>query len=208
MKLAILFLLAACAYSQSLAQSTLTANLQAGDTTAYLSSAFPFTPLVSTPAMIFIDSEAIGVTSASSGSGPVLTSGSVVITRGQMGTTAVAHNAGSIVYGGWATQFVSSDKTGACTGVVQYLNVTDQTWFTCTGGTWIATPTRQWANPGLLYSAAGRALPGCNLSNKGRQQVVSDATTPTWMGAYVSGGLITVGVICSYDGTNYTWLTR
>ena len=38
--------------------------------------------------------------------------------------------------------------------------------------------------------------------------VVSDATSPTYMGAYASGGGITGAVICSYNGTTYSWLTH
>lgn len=69
--------------------------------------------------------------------------------------------------------------------------------------------------PGILYSAAGTALPGTTGGNNacasnllGMTAVVSDATTPTYMGAYVSGGTITAAVICSYDGTSYSWLTH
>lgn len=59
----------------------------------------------------------------------------------------------------------------------------------------------------LLYSAAGTALPTCAVGNKGSIAIVSDATTPLYMTAYTSGGLITSQVICSYNGTTYSWLT-
>lgn len=62
--------------------------------------------------------------------------------------------------------------------------------------------------PGVIYSAAGTALPTCNSTSKGSTSVVSDATSPTYMGAYTSGGTITAQVICSYDGTTYSWLTH
>jgi hypothetical protein len=62
--------------------------------------------------------------------------------------------------------------------------------------------------PGTLYSAAGTALPTCAVGIKGQQQAVSDATSPTYMGAYASGGAITAAVICSYNGTTYAWLTH
>ena len=62
--------------------------------------------------------------------------------------------------------------------------------------------------PGLLYSAAGTALPTCAVGLKGQQATVSDATSPTYMGAYTSGGGITTAVICSYNGTTYSWLTH
>lgn len=69
------------------------------------------------------------------------------------------------------------------------------------GGSSISTPT-------LIYSAAGTALPTCSATFKGASAVVSDATTPTWHGAYTSGGAITSGVICSYNGSTYSWLIQ
>lgn len=62
--------------------------------------------------------------------------------------------------------------------------------------------------PGTIYSAAGTALPSCASGIKGERAVVSDATSPTYMGAYASGGAITAEVICSYNGTTYSWLTH
>lgn len=62
--------------------------------------------------------------------------------------------------------------------------------------------------PGILYSAAGTALPTCNSGERGATAVVSDATTPTYMGSYTSGGAVTAAVICSYNGTTYSWLTH
>lgn len=62
--------------------------------------------------------------------------------------------------------------------------------------------------PVTLYSAAGTALPACTAGIKGEQATVSDATAPTYMGAYTSGGAITAAVICSYNGTTYSWLTH
>jgi hypothetical protein len=62
--------------------------------------------------------------------------------------------------------------------------------------------------PPQLYSAAGTALPTCNSSSNGVQLEVSDATSPTYMGAYTSGGAITAAVICSYNGSAYSWLTH
>jgi hypothetical protein len=59
-----------------------------------------------------------------------------------------------------------------------------------------------------IYSAAGTALPTCASGIKGQMSVVSDATSPTYMGAYTSGGGITAAVICSYNGTTYNWLTH
>lgn len=58
-----------------------------------------------------------------------------------------------------------------------------------------------WA--GKLYSAAGSALPSCAAANKGQQLTVSDATSPTFLGTYTSGGAINSPVMC--NGTN--WVT-
>jgi hypothetical protein len=63
-------------------------------------------------------------------------------------------------------------------------------------------------SPTILYSAAGTPLPSCAVGIQGANSVVSDATAPTYMGAYTSGGGITAAVICSYDGTSYSWLTH
>jgi hypothetical protein len=62
--------------------------------------------------------------------------------------------------------------------------------------------------PRTFYSAAGTAVPGCNLGNKGLDLTVTDATSPTYMGAYTSGGAITAKAICSYNGSSYAWLTH
>jgi hypothetical protein len=57
--------------------------------------------------------------------------------------------------------------------------------------------------PGVIYSAAGTALPSCVTGLKGRTSVVSDATAPTYLGTYTSGGAIVAPVMC--NGTN--WVT-
>jgi hypothetical protein len=54
-----------------------------------------------------------------------------------------------------------------------------------------------------VYSAAGTPLPAASTALKGTRAMVSDATTPTFLGAYVSGGAVFAPVIC--DGTD--WLT-
>jgi hypothetical protein len=61
---------------------------------------------------------------------------------------------------------------------------------------------------GQLYSVAGVSLPTCNAALKGADYTVSDATSPTYMGAYAGSGQITAKVICSYNGTSYSWLTH
>ena len=67
-------------------------------------------------------------------------------------------------------------------------------------GSMYSTPTK-------LYSA-GTALPTCNAAMQGSSATVSDATSPTYMGSYTSGGTITAQVICSYNGSTYSWLTH
>lgn len=62
--------------------------------------------------------------------------------------------------------------------------------------------------PRILYSAAGTALPSCVVGIQGEQATVSDATAPTYMGAYASGGAITAAVVCSFNGTTFAWLTH
>lgn len=54
------------------------------------------------------------------------------------------------------------------------------------------------------YSAAGTPLPTCNASTNGAQVYVSDATAPTYHGAYASGGAVPAGVYC-INGTG--WVT-
>jgi hypothetical protein len=57
--------------------------------------------------------------------------------------------------------------------------------------------------PGVLYRAAGTALPSCVSGLKGSSAVVSDATNLS--GAYVSGGAYTAPVYCGYNGSSYSW---
>lgn len=59
--------------------------------------------------------------------------------------------------------------------------------------------------PGLIYSAAGTAIPSCTSGLNGTVAVVSDATLPTYRGAYASGGAVTARVIC--NGATTAWLT-
>lgn len=42
----------------------------------------------------------------------------------------------------------------------------------------------------------------CSSASKGASAVVSD------MGVYTSGGAVTAAVICSYNGTSYSWMTH
>lgn len=57
--------------------------------------------------------------------------------------------------------------------------------------------------PRVIYSAAGTALPTCATALKGQEAVVSDATSPTYLGTYTSGGAVASPVMC--NGT--IWVT-
>jgi hypothetical protein len=56
--------------------------------------------------------------------------------------------------------------------------------------------------PEIIYSAAGTPLPP-SLQIPGLITRVSDATSPTYLGAYVSGGSVMCSVM--WNGTN--WVT-
>jgi hypothetical protein len=58
--------------------------------------------------------------------------------------------------------------------------------------------------PALLYSAASNPLPTCDSGSKGFQFTVSDATSPTYLGTYASGGSVVAAVIC----TGSSWVTH
>jgi hypothetical protein len=57
--------------------------------------------------------------------------------------------------------------------------------------------------PHTIYSAAGTPLPSCTSTLKGAEATVSDATLPTYLAAYTSGGGVVAPVMC--NGTN--WVT-
>jgi lysophospholipase L1-like esterase len=54
-----------------------------------------------------------------------------------------------------------------------------------------------------IYSATGTPVGTCVAANNGQLKVVSDATLPTFLGTYMSGGSVTSPVIC--NGSN--WVT-
>lgn len=49
----------------------------------------------------------------------------------------------------------------------------------------------------LLYNASTNPLPACNTAAKGQKFTVADATTPTYLGTYTSGGAVTAPVVCN-----------
>lgn len=55
----------------------------------------------------------------------------------------------------------------------------------------------------VVFSAAGTPVPTCAAGLKGAEGTVSDATAPTYLGTYTSGGAVVAPVTC--NGT--TWVT-
>ncbi|MGC2403676.1 MAG: hypothetical protein WA510_28045 [Acidobacteriaceae bacterium] len=112
---------------------------------------------------------------------------------------------------GWSsgTSVGSNRDTTLCRGGAAGI-VSVESAATCTNTVAGATGTLAYAvqAPGIIYSAAGTAVPTCGSSTKGYNYTVSDATSPTFMGTYTSGGGITAEVICSYNGTTYSLLTH
>lgn len=96
---------------------------------------------------------------------------------------------------------------GGGTGTVTTLSVVAANGFTGTVATATTTPALTLSQtrfqPTVLYSAAGTALPAAATNLKGQIAVVSDATTPTYLGSYVSGGGVVTPVVCT--GTD--WVT-
>jgi hypothetical protein len=91
--------------------------------------------------------------------------------------------------------------------VIGYKAVGHGSYTTTVGGSEIVETYLQGLTmPGTIYSAAGTALPYCAEIHKGALAVVDDATSPAYMEQYASGGAITAAVICSYNGTTYSWL--
>lgn len=62
--------------------------------------------------------------------------------------------------------------------------------------------------PNTIFNGASTPITTCTVSSLGFTAIVNDATSPTYMGAYVSGGSITAQVLCSYNGTSYSWVTH
>lgn len=54
---------------------------------------------------------------------------------------------------------------------------------------------------GPVLGTTVASLPTCNAAAKGRQFVISDATTPAWNATVVGGGAVVVVVFC--NGTNW-----
>lgn len=62
---------------------------------------------------------------------------------------------------------------------------------------------------GTIYSAASNPIPTCSAQTLGIPYTVSDAPSASSGTAYGSGGgSVTWGVLCSFDGSTYSWLTH
>jgi hypothetical protein len=136
-------------------------------------------------------------------SGPAFSSGGTEYWRLLSGLLEIGSASGGIIFntsagfgGTWTGGFFP-------TGTVGLFEIGNSTSANALGGLKLAV-----VQAGLLYSAAGTALPTCGSGLNGERAVVSDATSPSYMTAYASGGAITTEVICSFNGTTYTWLTH
>jgi hypothetical protein len=101
----------------------------------------------------------------------------------------------------------SAWQTGGNSGSVTTVSVVSANGFSGSVATATTTPavtlSQTRFEPTVLYSAAGTALPAASSGLKGQIAVVSDATTPTYLGTYTSGGAVVCAVIC--NGT--AWVT-
>jgi hypothetical protein len=95
-------------------------------------------------------------------------------------------------------------------GLVEANSIATITNYQPTRSDWLDTiqNTAGSTSPGVvwpyIYSAATTPVPACGSSNKGALAMVSDATAPTYNGAYTSGGAVTVTLLC--NGTS--WVTH
>lgn len=114
---------------------------------------------------------------------------------GWSGGTSVGSNRDTTLCRGGATGIVSVESAATCTNTVAG-----------------ATGTLAYAvqAPGILYSSAGTPVPTCGSGTKGYNYIVSDATTPTYMGTYTPTATngVTTEVICSFNGTTYSLFTH
>jgi hypothetical protein len=127
--------------------------------------------------------------------GPSVIGGVTTTTLNQILIRDVFVNGGSSVGTQYGLRINS--LTGASTNWAVYTEGTTASQF---GGTVGFATTLRFTT---TYSAAGTPLPTCNTGAKGTKAVVSDATIPTYLGTYTSGGAVIAPVFC--DGTN--WLT-
>jgi hypothetical protein len=60
---------------------------------------------------------------------------------------------------------------------------------------------------GVPYKASTFPIPACAVGHLNATATVADATTPTYLGTYVSGGTKTTKVLCQFNGSTYAWVT-
>jgi hypothetical protein len=117
-----------------------------------------------------------------------------------------------VKYGGNLLGFptwTSANRYGTSPGIVGFNITSNLPEWLDNNATWHSfTPTDNPIFSGTLqltiaYSAAGTPLPTCNAGSKGSQAWVTDATGPTYLAAYTSGGTVVAPVFC--NGTS--WLT-
>jgi hypothetical protein len=140
-----------------------------------------------------------------------LFSGDAIGIRASAAATGGANQSANSIgyYGNYWTGSVSANDSWTVAQVFGTgSNPTSTFKFLHTGSPGVAAVAVPMSAPSVIFSAAGTALPTCAFALNGDEAVVSDATTPTYMAAYTSGGLVTAKVICSYNGTTYSWLTH
>lgn len=147
--------------------------------------------------------------------------GSLYFMTNGAGVSALGYNAGAYIAGGVIANVTATDSVyvGAYSSplangddnenVIGNKAVGNGSNTTTIGGRAILETYLQGVTmPGTIYSAAGTVLPPCSAPHKGALAIVSDATSPAYMEPYTSGGTITAAVICSFNGTIYSWLSR
>lgn len=141
-----------CAFAQGpintpIYQTALSEGIVATDTLASITGNVFNTPSAQTPLMFLIEQEAVLVTSLqNTGTSPANPIGTIQysIKRAQLGTTAVRHNPGAVLWSGYPSQFGTTDKSGSCNPAPQspqFVNVAGLRLWTCVAGTWTSTST-------------------------------------------------------------------
>ncbi len=103
-------------------------------------------------------------------------------------------------------QVVNAPPTGPCTlpnTLVKCTVGAGAGLYQCINGQWAQLGGPAPLVPAIIYSAAGTPLPAASAALKGAKAVVSDATLPTFLSPYVSGGTVAATVLC--NGTQ--WVT-
>lgn len=141
--------------AQPLSQSILITGIALNQMTVQISVPFPFAPSSLSPGVLYVDNEAMQVV------GSAVSLQTVTVLRGYLGTSVVAHKAGALVWSGYPSQFLTSDKTGSCDpNSPQFLNVNSTTFFTCTSGSWVSGTTSNGAAGSGITQLTGPVTAG------------------------------------------------